>query len=614
MQTKFKLLGVVTIMLLMLTAATIINVSLNFRDYSIQSAIDKSNMAANIVKDGLTAHMVNGIMDKRQYFLDKIAANNNIKALWIARGENVTKQYGKGFDSENIRDEIDKEVLATGKTMQQMNENATNTTLRVTIPYKASTHDNNINCMSCHDVANGATLGIISMEFNISDMRNAGMLTILKIVGINLLFIVVALLLINYYVTPYMRLFESMQQGIKKAYSGDFSHKFLSKVGGEAKVVIDQLNSLFSKMQDTFGEIKYNLATFIPQNSLAKNDDPLHEAKTIINELSDIYKFKKTIELDGSKDDVYSRIIDIIKLKYRIGHFAFYEVKNLANTRDLIYSTEEQNICFEKTNKNALECRAHRTDSVTISTEFPNLCKACSAYDLEYVCIPFNINHDISLVISMTSDNIDEVEIMKQNISSIKHYLEAAKPVIESQILMEKLRDTSLRDGMTGLHNRRFLEEFIDKLISQAQRNKDTYTLLMIDVDYFKMVNDTFGHDAGDKVIIELSKILKKSIRQSDLAIRYGGEEFLVLLNNSTPEGAMSVAQKISQSFSKMVFNFDMQEVKKTLSIGMATYPSDATSIWKCIKFADTALYEAKKSGRNRIVLFEEHMFKGEDF
>lgn len=86
----------------------------------------------------------------------------------------------------------------------------------------------------------------------------------------------------------------------------------------------------------------------------------------------------------------------------------------------------------------------------------------------------------------MTSTQSDEVELMKKNISSVKHYLEAAKPVIESQILMEKLRDTSLRDGMTGLYNRRFLEEVIDKIMSQATRNQDTYAVLMLDVDFLK--------------------------------------------------------------------------------------------------------------------------------
>jgi GGDEF domain-containing protein len=613
MTTKSKLMLIVTIMLLGLTAATIINIALNFREYSINSAVEKSQMAANIVKDGLTAHMVNNMMDKRQYFLDKIATNNNIKSLWIARGENVISQYGKGLQSESVRDDLDEEVLRTGESIQKITENTKDTTLRVTIPYKASTPADSTDCVSCHNVNRGDTLGIISMEFDISDMRNSGMITVLKILGINLLFIIIVLVLINYYVTPYMNLFSNLQSGIKKAYRGDFTHEFISKVGGDAKSVVNQMNSLFRKMQETFGDIKYNLATFIPQGAALSND-PLHEAKTIISELSDIYKFKKTIELDGSKEEVYGRIIDILKLKYHIGHFAFYEVNNVTAERRIIYSTEEDNICFEKTNKNALNCRAFRTSSVTISTEFPNLCKACSSVDINYVCIPFYINHDISLTVSMTSNKIEEVDLMKKNISSIKHYLEAAKPVIESQILMEKLRDTSLRDGMTGLYNRRFLEEVIDKIMSQANRNNDTFAVMMIDVDFFKMVNDTYGHDVGDKVIVALAKILNSSIRDSDLAIRYGGEEFVVMLHNANDEGVMSIAKKIHSEFAKLSFDVgNTQPLQKTLSIGIAKFPTDGDTIWKCIKYADTALYEAKNTGRNKIVEFKPDMFKSGD-
>ncbi|MDO9265636.1 MAG: GGDEF domain-containing protein [Sulfurimonas sp.] len=612
MTTKSRLLLIVTLMLLGLTAATIVNISLNFREYSINSAVEKSQMAANIVKDGLTAHMVNGIMDKRQYFLDKIATSNNIKSLWIARGDKVIAQYGEGLYTETIRDAIDREVLKTGESVQKITENAKSSTLRVTIPYKASTPIDNTNCISCHNVNRGDTLGIISMEFDISEMRSSGMITILKILGINLLFIVVVLVLINYYVTPYLNLFSNLQNGIKKAYSGDFTHKFSTKVGGDAKNVVEQMNSLFHKMQETFGDIKHNLATFIPQRNASS--DPLHEAKTIISELSDIYKFKKTIELDASKDEVYSRIIDILKLKYHVGHFAFYEVNNITSERKLIYSTEEDTICFEKTNKNALECRAHRTNSVTISTEFPNLCRACVAINIDYVCIPFNINHDVSLTVSMTSENRDEVELMKKNISSIRHYLEAAKPVIESQILMERLKDTSLRDGMTGLYNRRFLEEIIDKIMSQADRKKDTYSVMMLDVDFFKMVNDTYGHDIGDKVIVALSKVLKDNIRESDLAIRYGGEEFVLMLCNATEEGAMAVATKIHSAFGALSFDVGNSEaLKKTISIGMAKFPTDGDTIWKCIKYADTALYVAKDTGRNKIVEFKADMFKSGD-
>ena len=614
MTTKAKLLLIVAFMLLGLGAATIINVSLNFREYSIKSAVEKATMTATIVKDGLTAHMVNGIMDKRQYFLDQISHNNKqVKSLWLVRSQNVIKQFGPGFNSETIRDAIDKEVLKSGKIVQEIDENADEILLRVSIPYKA-TVDGGTNCLSCHNVNRGDTLGAISMEFDITNMRNAGMLTILKIIAINLIFVVIVLLLINYYVAPYMKLFANMQEGIKKAYSGNFTHKFSTTVRGDAKNIVEQLNTLFRKMQETFGNIKYDLATFIPQGCISSSD-PLHEAKTIIKELADIYKFKKTIELDISKETVYSRIIDIFKHKYQFEHFAFYEINTLADTRKLIYISEGESICHESVDENAALCRAYRTKSDVISTEFINLCKECDCNkNLNYICIPFDINDEYSLVISITTKDDAQIAKINHDIPSIKNYLEASKPVIESRILTDKLRESSLKDAMTGLYNRRFLEEFIDKFMKQAKREKKTYSVLMLDVDFFKSVNDTYGHDIGDKVIRSIGKVLQESIRESDLAIRYGGEEFLVLLHNASREGTLLVAKKIHESFAALTFDTGTGEsFHKTLSIGIARYPEDADTVWKCIKYADTALYVAKTTGRDKIVEYSKEMSENED-
>mgnify|MGYP002332615169 CR=1 FL=1 len=405
-----------------------------------------------------------------------------------------------------------------------------------------------------------------------------------------------------------------MQNGIKKAYSGDFSHRFETTLGGDAKRITEQLNSLFSKMQKTFGEIKLNLGTFVPQGCVS-SADPLHEANTIINELSDVYKFKKTIELDANKSEVYNRIIDILKLKYNLRNFALYELNNKTNERKLFYATDEDAlICQERINKDAQLCRANRTKSVTISTEFPNLCPSCLSEKQNYVCIPFVINDDVSLTVSFTGEDEKEVERIASSINSIKHYFEAAKPVIESQILMEKLTDTSLRDGMTGLYNRRFLEELIDKIMHQANRSNDTYSIMMLDVDFFKKVNDTYGHDVGDRVIVAIGQLLQENIRESDLAIRYGGEEFVVMLHNATEEGTDEIARKIHSKFAELKFEVGVGDIiQKTMSIGISMFPKDGDTIWKCIKFADTALYVAKTTGRNKIVHYDKKMAESQD-
>ncbi len=610
MQTKSKLLFIVTLMLLALGGATIVNISLNFRDYSIKSAVEKSTTTAAIVKDGLTAHMINGIMDKRQYFLDQISTNNDeVKSLWLVRSENVIKQYGDGLYSETVRDAIDQEVLNTGKMVKKIHETTDRIIMRVSIPYKATVNGGGTNCLTCHDVNRGDTLGAVSMEFDITSMRNTGMLTILKILGINILFIIIVLILINYYVSPYLELFSNMQDGVTKAYSGDFTHEFKTTVlSRDAKDIVSHLNTLFRKMQATFGDIKYNLSTFIPQGGVS-TIDPLHEAKTIIDELSDIYKFKKTIELDSSREIVYERIMDVLRYKYEITNFAFYEVDIHIGKRRLINQDYEDSICNNYVNEDALLCRAYRTKADVISSEFINLCQTCKAGENFYTCLPFSINEDNSIVISIVTKTEKEMNKVNTQIPSIKNYLEAAKPVIESRILMSKLRDTSLRDGMTGLYNRRFLEEFIDKIMSQAQREEETYSVMMLDVDFFKKVNDTYGHDVGDKVITEIGKVLKDSIREADLAIRYGGEEFVVMLHNATDEGTLKVANKIHSAFGNLIFDVGNGEtMQKTMSIGIAKFPKNGDTIWKCIKFADTALYVAKTTGRNKIVEYTREM------
>ncbi|MBE0499494.1 MAG: diguanylate cyclase [Campylobacterales bacterium] len=610
MNTNKKILLIVALMLIGLATATIINVAINFRDYAYDNAIEKSKMTAGIVRDGLTAHMVNGIMDKREFFLRNIAESKDVEDLWIVRSENVIAQYGKGFKNEIKRDEIDQEVLKTGKEVRQITETPNKAILRVSIPYSASAYGRP-NCLQCHDSQEGEVLGAISMEFNIGSIRHAGTMTIAKIFGINLIFLLIAIFVTNYYIKPYMHLFSNLQQGIKKAHLGDFTHRFTTRLTGEGREVADEMNGLFEKMQDAFGSIKDQLRTFVARSNIS-DSNPLHEASAIIHELSDIYKFKKTIELDKDKYVIYARIYYLLETKFELNHFAMYEVDHARKERNLLYITEGESFCSHLADKDALECRAFRTTTDIISTDFPNLCSSCvSKEEVEYICLPFTINNSYSLVLSISSKSAEKLGEISHKITSIKNYLEAAKPVIESKILMEILRESSLRDGLTGLYNRRFLEEYIEQEQPRIQREHINYDIMMIDIDYFKLVNDTYGHDAGDTVIKVLSEILKASIRESDMAIRYGGEEFLILLRHTTAEATMNIASKIHTQFKAKKFPVGNETITKTLSIGIARLPQDADSIWKVIKYADTALYAAKNSGRDKIVEFTADMFEG---
>ncbi len=605
----------VTLMLLILAAATIVNVALNFRGYAFDAAEEKAKITASVVRDGLTAHMINGIMDKRLDFLRNVSNKHSVEDLWIVRGSAVTQQFGDGFKNEHTRDAIDEKVLQTAQTVREIQETSQTASIRVTIPYIASAYGTP-NCLQCHtNVKEGDVLGAISMRFDIGDVRNIGAMTILKIFAINLVFIIIALYVINRYTRPYIDLFDQLKHSILKAHTGDFNSRLERNIPKEAQDVVESYNSLFDKMEDTFGEVKNSLATFVTKMDCNKSD-PLYEANMIIHELADVYRFKKTIELDRDKASIYNRLVHLLEMKFKVKNFAFYEVNHLQKQRKLIYITgkDEKSFCTQLSENNAGECRAFRTGTDIFSSDFPNLCEQCTNKSINYICIPYQINEKSSLVISMSTYDMGEYNRINENVTIIKNYLEAAKPVIESKILMEILKDTSVKDGLTGLYNRRFLDEFIEKLSAQNGRNRVDYAILMVDIDYFKMVNDTFGHDVGDLVIKRLAEVLTENIRSSDLAIRFGGEEFLVMLHNPTEEGAMDVAQKIRTSFEAVSFQVESESIKKTVSVGLSLFPKDADSVWKVIKFADTALYKAKNSGRNRVARFKPQDFEGENF
>ncbi len=169
MNTNRKILFIVAFMLMGLAVATITNVALNFRDYGYANALEKSKMTAEMVRDGLTAHMVNGIMDKRQFFLSNVAQTRDIQAIWLVRSPTVIAQHGEGFKNEHPRDAIDRKVLKEGRIISSIRENSQEAVLRVTIPYIASA-DGNPNCLSCHQAKEGDVLGAISMEFSINDI------------------------------------------------------------------------------------------------------------------------------------------------------------------------------------------------------------------------------------------------------------------------------------------------------------------------------------------------------------------------------------------------------------------------------------------------------------
>ncbi len=162
----------------------------------------------------------------------------------------------------------------------------------------------------------------------------------------------------------------------------------------------------------------------------------------------------------------------------------------------------------------------------------------------------------------------------------------------------------TFRDSLTELFNRRFLEEFSTVAEQQVKRESSTYAILMVDIDHFKKVNDTYGHQTGDEVIKSLSTIIRERVRQSDVATRYGGEEFLILLHNTDAKGAKIVAESMSYQFKQTLFSFEGTSFNCTLSCGIDILNSNSVSIKKTIENADAALYYCKGNGRDMVSVY----------
>lgn len=160
----------------------------------------------------------------------------------------------------------------------------------------------------------------------------------------------------------------------------------------------------------------------------------------------------------------------------------------------------------------------------------------------------------------------------------------------------------SRTDGLTGLSRRNAFQEHLDKEIQRATLFHTGFCLMMIDIDYFKRVNDTFGHAAGDQILKDISSLIRQSVYETDFAARYGGEEFALILPNADPEGIKHKAESLRRQTEEKEFLFDGKKIRITLSLGMAHFPRDGRTPAELVSAADRALYSAKNNGRNRWV------------
>jgi len=220
-----------------------------------------------------------------------------------------------------------------------------------------------------------------------------------------------------------------------------------------------------------------------------------------------------------------------------------------------------------------------------------------------YVCLPLMAHGETLGVLVVEYTGVERGELIERNLPALRDLLQLASMTVASINLRNKLENQSIRDSLTGLFNRHFMEISLERELRRATRRNSSMAVFMIDADNFKLFNDTFGHKAGDTVLRAVADRFLSSVRSEDIVCRYGGEEFVIILPDITAEKAGERAQEVRAAIQALRVSEGGQTLGPvTVSIGVAMYPEDGRMIEALMQAADRSLYVAKNNGRNQVV------------
>ncbi|PTD96089.1 GGDEF domain-containing protein [Pseudothauera lacus] len=586
-----------------------------FRSYSISSSTSHVRTAAEVVRVHLTEAMIQGTIEHREQFLSRLMEVQGLTVARVIRSPLVDQQYGAGLLREMPADEIERAVLADGKERYELREANGDTLFRGTIPFAATTAGTP-NCLQCHTVPEGAVLGAVTLELSIADLKRRALLTVFILQAVVAVFALLAIALVRRAIRPVGEAAREVEVAVQRALKGDFKTKVKQYSGDEIGQIADDTNRLLSYLDDGLERISHRVVQLTGRQPRL-DENKLEATIDMVNGLADASAFKQAIEEDETKVEIYDRFAQILTERFGIDTFSIYETVGKQLTPITVDGEPGAACrwCDPQILVRADMCRAKRSGHPVDGLVQPGICYAFQPSPdggaaRRHYCVPIIQSGSVGSVIQLVAPAEKAAELEAQA-PFIHVYVREMAPVLEAKRLTETLRDSSLRDAMTGLHNRRFLEEYVDTLIASARRRNVPLAILLLDLDYFKVVNDTYGHDAGDTVLKALSGVMKQAVRASDLVIRFGGEEFLIVLQDANAEAALKVAENIRAAVAQLKIQIAGAVLQKTISIGLALFPEDSETFWQTVKFADVALYRAKDEGRNRVVRFTPQMWEG---
>lgn len=566
--------------------------------------ISTSNAAfdvAYITGEGVNAHIYD--------IVNSIKSQKKIKELWISRSDAFSVAINK--PKSTMRDQVERNVYNSKSneiSLKKIND-SNNHSARISIPIIATNK-----CIVCHStIKRGEMIGAVNasvfLQDNIVDIAYWAQNEFLIFLAVASFFLMFMLMIS---IGQFTRLSANIKSAILAAINGDFTLRVKNRLAGMSEIT-KLTNRLMEALDKNLSSIDTKIASIFIYNRSIYNKNPLIRLSEVMNEIVTLFTFKNRIDSLKSVNDIYKEIQAIIQKYIKYKNLTFAEISNgeivsgfkIENDATMKVVAGEITTIQKRLNDENKNIIFHDDKgSEFISTSLGGL----NVIDLKFV-----ISDKLMVYYSIALNSKKELNEKEKSITRIYNYMREARHIINTKMLMKEIEENSYTDPLTKAFNRFFLDKYSDDIKAKLDKNL-SFGILMLDIDHFKNINDTYGHAVGDAGIILLVETIRKIIRPIDKLIRYGGEEFVVILDETYIDEATRIAEKIRASFmvAKKCSRGNL-DFPKSVSIGVSAMPEFSRDVWECINQADLALYEAKEGGRNQVVTYSMELKAKDD-
>lgn len=559
---QIKLQVIIQLVLIAVLIPTQLWIERHFKEEILLSAESRARVLADGVINGMNMLMINGIIkdpESRALYIRKMGASEGVKELRVIRAEQVQQQFGPGLPQEQPRDEMDRRVIANAREEFLRVDDSNVPELRVVVPFVVSTDFRGTNCLDCHKAKVGSANGAASITIDLKgDYASLSKTSAVLWSGQAVLQLILFFLI------------------------GRFTHTITRP--------LENLQTTMSELQKEEDLARY--VGTMPPLKIAGGDE--------IGQLSATFnRMVKTLQ----QQMISLRISEEMQQRYitleREEQARLMALLAVMNVGVLFVSRENKilhvNPTFFRIWQIPLETKLEGRDAADIPGYLSQLLgneKTAAQHLLE-------LPETTDLYLADKRVVIQTCYVVRDAEAQVVGHLWLYEDVTHARRTPEQLLHLAECDALTGLYNRHRFAGELERSLVEARRNKSKVALLAFRPDDLDHINDTFGYDAGDQVLVRVAEVVSKLVRHNEMFCRLRGDEFAILIRNAAENDATVLAQRIAHAIAQLGFDFKGEKVRVTARLGWAVFPEHGESDKELIIHADAAMSLARQAAKN---------------